>query len=103
MMKKLLAMAMLVLLMTACGNERSEPYEIVSNAVERGADYQAIQLSQSQILFPHGIKVRAEVVTLNLLVSTSQKNAPDRIEDLQKAIDTITKLASETTCFWACS
>jgi len=96
MMKKHLAITLLVLLMTACGNARSEPSEIVSSMIERGADYQAIQLSQSQILFPYGLKVRAEAVTLNLLVSTSQENAADRVEDLQKAILTITALASNT-------
>jgi hypothetical protein len=96
MMKKLLTIAVLVLWMTACSTGRNEPSEIVSSMIERGADYQTIQLSQSQILFPYGVRVRAEAVTLNLLVSTSQESAPDRVEDLQRAIDTITELASQT-------
>lgn len=95
-MKKLFTIAVLVLLMTACGTARSEPSEVISSMIERGADYQAIQLSQSQILFPYGVKVRAEMVTLNLLVSTSQESAADRVEDLQRAIDAITELASHS-------
>jgi hypothetical protein len=95
MIKRIIAIFILLLIVVACGGSRSESYEIVNEVMERGSDTQNIQFSQSQVLPPYGVKAIAEVAVLRLRVSTSQKDILDRIEDIQKAIDEITVLATE--------
>ena len=80
---------------TACTGDRSAPSSAVSGIVERGPNIQNVQFAQSQILPPYGTKVLAEVAVLELRVSTSQKDTDERLEDIHKAIDHITLLASE--------
>jgi hypothetical protein len=63
--------------------------------VERTPDIQDVQFTPGQVLPPYGVTVAADVATLELYVSTSQKDADARFEDIQKAIETITRLAAE--------
>jgi hypothetical protein len=96
MSKKVLVSLIILVFLTACGGggNRSEPYEVVSEVIERGPDYQAITFSQSQVLPPYGIHVSADLVELGLHVSTTQKGTLERMEDIQLAIDTIASLAA---------
>ena len=80
---------------TACAGVRSVSPSAVSDIVERGSYSQDVQLIQSQVLPPYGMKVLAEVAILELRVSTSQKSIAEGLEDIHKAIDHITLLASE--------
>lgn len=98
MRRCILVISMVLLLsMTAC--VRSSGRDTFSDAesviVERGPDIQAVQFTPGQVLPPYGVTVAADVATLDLYVSTSQKDAAARLEDIQKAIETITRLAAE--------
>jgi hypothetical protein len=97
MTKKLFVILAILFLVTACGNgsSRSEPYEVVSEVIERGPDIQNVTFAQSQILPPYGMHVTAEQAVLKLQISTSQTDVLDRSEDIQLALDTIASLAAE--------
>lgn len=97
MKRKFLLIALGLSVLIGCGSSSSssEPIKEITNyAIERDISYQNISLSQSQILSPYGIKVKAEIVSLELLVSTSHKEPQKRIADIKHALDTISEQVS---------
>jgi len=95
MIKRVLMTSILIFVITACSSGRNESYEIVNEVMGRGYDIQNVQIAQSQVLPPYGVKVTAEMATLNLRIVTSQKDTLGRVEDIQKAVYAITALADE--------
>jgi len=55
---------------------------------------QNIQVSQTSILPPFGMKVRADVASLKIRVSSSTDDTPDRLEAIRKAVEQISELAA---------
>jgi len=100
MLKRMLVLTGLLILITACslsGRESDQGvYGLVTPVVgERGPDLQNIQVSQSQVLPPYGRKVTAEAAVLQLRISSTQKEAAARIEDVQKATEVVAELADK--------
>jgi hypothetical protein len=89
-----------ILILIACSPpiSNNEPdrasFEIFATSYPR--DIQDIQVSQGAILPPYGIRVRAEAATLTLHVTTSVEDPAERIADIQRALDNISELASES-------
>ncbi|MBN1877756.1 MAG: hypothetical protein JXA33_26280 [Anaerolineae bacterium] len=94
MMTKTLVMVFMVLLSTiSCrGRSVSEP---IAEVFSRDTEYRNIQVVQSQVLPPYGVKVMAEAAALELNVSTSHTDIADINEDLHNAVDHIAQLAAE--------
>jgi hypothetical protein len=55
-----------------------------------------VQVVQSQILPPHGIRVTADAASLTLQVSTSIDDPLEALQDIHGAVSEITRLASES-------
>lgn len=101
MLKRMLAFTGLLIIMTACGlydreGDRGVYGLMTPIAGERGPDLQNIQVSQSQVLPPYGRKVTAETAVLQLRISSTQKEAGARIEDVQKATEIVAELADKS-------
>jgi hypothetical protein len=97
MIKRILIFAILLIIATACGSttrSSKEPYDLVNEVVERAPDTQNIQFLQSQVLPPYGLKAMAETSVLELRIHSSEKEALNRMEDIQNTIDEITTLAT---------
>lgn len=100
MTKRILIILTTLMFVTACsgsgeGNGRSETYEVVSEVIERGSDFQNVTFAQSQILPPYGVHVTADQSVLELQIKTTQNNAEERSDDILLAINTIASLAAE--------
>lgn len=93
--KAILVFSALAVMTTACGSSRDKPYNIINDISERTSNTHTIQFSQSEILPPYGVKAVAEKAVLKLHISSSQNNAKDRVEDIQRAIDEVSRLADD--------
>lgn len=92
--KRLFVFLITLMLVSACVRDlNTAPGSSIVGIKE--SSIQDIQVGQSQILPPYGMRVTAEVAALELSISTSQRDASDRHADLQGAIDRITQLAIE--------
>lgn len=85
---------------TACANSipervlRNETFESAT-ATPHVPSLQDIQVNQGSVLPPYGLKVRADVASLNVRVHSSKDDMADRLADIQQVIDQITLLATD--------
>ncbi|MGD8623460.1 MAG: hypothetical protein PVF47_10595 [Anaerolineae bacterium] len=89
-----LVIFLILLTLTACGSggSGSDPEGALYSIIEGAPDIQSLQVGQGQVLPPYGLKVIARTAALRLRFSTSQKEAADRRQEIQTAIDRVTAL-----------
>jgi len=95
MKTRILAIIMVLISITSCSRSGTSR-EVISDVVPRSIEIQNIQIHQSQLLPPYGMKVTAEIASLKLQVSSSQKESSARLQDLQSATVQIKTLASDS-------
>jgi len=99
-MKKSIFLVLLVIFsLIACagiGVDRSANNEVQGIfATPSVWPFQNVQVNQSRILPPYGLKVNAETALLKINVSASKKEAANNLEALQSAVNHIANLAAE--------
>lgn len=95
MLGRIIVCSSLLIAVTACGSPSREVFGVLTPIAERGPGIQDVQLSQSLVLPPYGVKITAQSATLTLHISSSQEGATARFEDVQGAVDVIDNLAAK--------
>ena len=96
-MKRILVLIFVVFALTACTRNISDRLlsggeRVSSTSTPPGL--QNIQVNQTRILPPYGMKVRADVASLQLRVSSSKDDTAGRLEAIRNAVEQISELAA---------
>ncbi|MEW5960242.1 MAG: hypothetical protein AB1801_21160 [Chloroflexota bacterium] len=98
-MKPLLTLIFVGLTIVACGSRTSDRLlgdkEKVS-VTPTPPSLQNVQINQTTVLPPYGIKVRADVASLKLRVSSSEDALTERLETIQTVVDHLSELAANS-------
>jgi hypothetical protein len=97
-MKRVLGLLVVILAITACGSNAGDRLLGSSDktpATPTPPSLQQIQVNQISVLPPFGMKVRADVASLKVRVSSSKNDTADRLAAIREAIEQISELAAK--------
>jgi hypothetical protein len=99
MIKQILALNFTIFAAITCSNTTGDGLfsEISSELAPTPTSVyiQTIQINQGSVLPPYGMKVKADIASLKISLSSSKDEATGRFEDIQQAIEQISTLANE--------
>ncbi len=98
-MRQLFALIFVVFAIAACGSNSSDRLLGVGGKISvtptpTPPSLKNIQVHQTNVLPPFGIKVRADVVSLKIRVSSEKEDTADRLEAIRKVVEQISELAT---------